>query len=231
MLNLVVGGEQAGEGYEPARVRRLILLVEPQLVAQDFRARRAFLLVGFAEFPDYLAYAVVYLAHAAEHAVLVDAHQLLLPGRVGAHVVDAELGVHEFSQHGFRPYVGVLVVGYQLCGLLALLGGLLHVAAHLDVYLVYGAVRAPDVAHGAERFGHHLLHYRVAQRVLFEVPEVFVNVVGRAPLDYLLGLGVAVVDYVAGLPQRQSAEVLHTCHAPGYLPCLVAYAFVVFSVD
>ena len=65
VLNLVVGGEQTGKGYEPARVRRLILLVEPQLVAQNFRARRPFLLVGLAELLYYLAYAVVYFAYAA----------------------------------------------------------------------------------------------------------------------------------------------------------------------
>ena len=112
-----------------------------------------------------------------------------------------------------------------------MLGGLLHVAAHLDVYLVNIAVHAPDVAHGAQRFCHHLLYYRVAQRVLFEVPEIFVNVVGSAPFYNFFGFRVAVVDHVAGLPQRQSAEVFHSCHALSYLPYLVAYAFVVFPVD
>ena len=112
-----------------------------------------------------------------------------------------------------------------------MLGGLLHVAAHLDVYLVNIAVHAPDVAHGAQRFCHHLLYYRVAQRVLFEVPEIFVNVVGSAPFYNFFGFRVAVVDHVAGLPQRQSAEVFHPCHALGHLPYLVDYAFVVFPVD
>ena len=182
VLNLVGRGEEFAERDGLSRIGRAIFLLQPQPITVDFGR----CCLGLSADTRNLLIVVTVLLELLQSPFLINAHEGLVHGRIGAHILD--VGLLHFLQQKFDAQICIFVLTDSAAHAIALGRRTLHAASHFHMDFINLPHLLPHIADGAERFQHALLHNGVAQGVLLETTEEGINVLGTRPAGRVLSL-------------------------------------------
>ena len=136
MFDFVVGGEKTGQWYRFACVWRTILLVHPDSVALYVVGRDVFnVLVVRDSLLDVLD-VLRNIFFLLPNALFVDAQELLLGGRIGAHVFYVFFVCVKLFQQKLDTKIGVFVLAVSSENPGPFLGCVFKVASHFQMDFV-----------------------------------------------------------------------------------------------
>ena len=105
--------------------------------------------------------------------LFINAHQVLMTRGLRSHALHAELRTEELLQQFPYAQICPLIQSHLVVTFFAFLTRQLHLTSHLDMNLINLPELRPNIADHAERFHHHCLYNRIAERMLTEIFDIF----------------------------------------------------------